>query len=224
LRQSAIRRHLRNPAPKLQLCAGSNVLNGWLNADLYSPRQLSRNDDAIYMNLTKPWPIPDNSVRFILSEHGFEHFYYHECQHILFECNRTLAPGGRLRIITPDLGVYVGLFDPSPRPEKQRYITDVLSHYLPDDVEGANPAMVFNNNAYNFGHRFLWDDRTMRDLLSRSGFGNITRYPANQTDTPEFQDKEGRKSAWNSYESMAYEAAKTTHITNPIIRRWIVES
>lgn len=57
---------------------------------------------AVAHDLTKPIPLPDNSVDTILSEHFFEHIHKENIETLLQECFRILKPGSLLRIAVPD--------------------------------------------------------------------------------------------------------------------------
>jgi hypothetical protein len=75
---------------KLNLCCGSNILDGFDNHD----------SD---LNISTPLPMPDNSVEFILIERGLEHVGPHEGFNFLREAYRVLSAGGVLRVCVPTL-------------------------------------------------------------------------------------------------------------------------
>jgi hypothetical protein len=63
--------YLRNhPTGKLQLGAGSCDKEGWLNTDI-EPRE-----GQAYLDITKPFPLPDGSMHIVFSEHVIEHIPY----------------------------------------------------------------------------------------------------------------------------------------------------
>lgn len=75
---------------KLNVGCGGNILEGW------------RNHDAD-MDITKPLPIPSESVEFILAEHVIEHTSGPDSFRFMCEAYRILKPGGVLRICVPEL-------------------------------------------------------------------------------------------------------------------------
>lgn len=75
----------------VQFCCGGNILPDFTNHD-------------IDCDMTKlPLPYADNSVDFILMEHGLEHFTVAQSLAILDEFYRILKHGGTLRICCPVL-------------------------------------------------------------------------------------------------------------------------
>ena len=90
---------------KLQIGAGPNNLPGWLNTDI-EPRQ-----GQAFLYAMKPFPIPDNSLNYIYAEQVIEHLPFEGGMVMLRESYRVLAPGGKLRVATPDLRRLVALFD-----------------------------------------------------------------------------------------------------------------
>src|SRR5205823_1818504 len=79
---------------KLHLGAAENVHPGWLNTDLHS---YGHGGELVYLDVRKPFPLPDASFDFVFSEHMLEHLTYEEGQQCLGECLRVLRPGGTIR-------------------------------------------------------------------------------------------------------------------------------
>ena len=96
---------------KVQLGAGSSRLEGWLNTDI------EPGDGLAYLDATKPFPFEDDSVHYIFSEHLIEHLTYDEGKAMMAEAHRVLAPGGKMRISTPNLTRFIELFDKTPSEE-----------------------------------------------------------------------------------------------------------
>lgn len=77
---------------KLQLGCGMNQIPGWLNTD-FRPDY-----DVTFLDVTQPFPIPDNSFDFIFAEHLIENFKPQQLKDVLSECFRILNPGGIIRL------------------------------------------------------------------------------------------------------------------------------
>jgi SAM-dependent methyltransferase len=171
-RQERIRRYLETHAVrKLQIGAGPNALDGWLNAD-FTPQRPS----DIFLNATRPFPLPADSFDFVFSEHMIEHLPFLQGRHMVAECYRVLKPGGRIRIATPNLENIVGLRTPTPSAEQRQYVSWAIANHvsgaLETDVrEGLyRPAYVINNFFWGFGHYFVYDLETLVATLSAAGF------------------------------------------------------
>jgi hypothetical protein len=73
-----IREYIRtHPIRKLQLGAGGLDYPGWLNTDITPGPQ------GVYLDATRPFPIPDGSINYIFGEHVIEHLTYGEVADVL---------------------------------------------------------------------------------------------------------------------------------------------
>ena len=77
---------------KLQLAAGGNLLEGWLNTDAFMLTSYFSpiNKNLIYLDVTKPFPFEDNTFDYIYSEHLIEHLTYEQGLFMMQECFRVL--------------------------------------------------------------------------------------------------------------------------------------
>lgn len=79
-------------------CGGTYVdSRDWLNLDFHS-----NTPAVIATNLSKPLPIPDNSLEVVYSSHFLEHVPLSEVPALLGEIYRVLKPGGVVRLVVPD--------------------------------------------------------------------------------------------------------------------------
>ena len=171
LRSHSIASYLKtHQVSKLQLGAGHNLIDGWLNTDLY-PRQRK----ILFLNATKNFPIKDRSFDYIFGEHQFEQLTYNQGLHMLAECFRCLKPGGTLRIATPSLETVLALYDPEKTDVQQRYIRWVTECFFPD-LGVYRDVFVINNSFRHYGHRFLYDYATLEAALQQVQFVDVTRY------------------------------------------------
>jgi predicted SAM-dependent methyltransferase len=108
---------------------------------------------------------------------------------MLRESLRVLRPGGKVRLVTPNLDFLVSLFANDRSDLQQRYLSWATRAYLPK-VEIVNPAFVLNHHARHWGHQFLYDHETLRRSVMDAGFVDLTFHAAIQTDEPAFKDVE----------------------------------
>lgn len=154
---------------KLHVGCGANLLGGWLNAEFFpvSP-------EVLHLDATRTFPFDDCTFDCIFSEHMIEHVTYADGFGMLKECHRTLKPGGSIRISTPDLGFLIDLYKDGRSELQTRYMEwSVKSHGI--DAPCCDDTFVINNFVRCWGHSFIYDEKTLRSLLERVGFVNVTR-------------------------------------------------
>lgn len=195
---------------KLQIGAGgAKGFPDWLNTDI-EPQA-----DEAYLDATKPFPIPSGVLTYVFSEHVFEHLSYHDGSAMLRECHRTLAPGGKIRIATPNLLSLIRLFQKSKTDEMRNYISGKLkapywTETLPQTV--SPECVILNYELKSFGHQFVYDPQTLRESLERAGFQAIKEFAAGESDDPQLSGVEVRhkwsEHATNDYETMVLQAVR----------------
>jgi predicted SAM-dependent methyltransferase len=124
----------------------------------------------------------------IFTEHTLEHLNYKEVARILSECQRTLKPGGIIRIIVPDMSVFVANYASDNRSWFQNWERAVLR---PRGRSMISPMEALSFETQEHGHRSAWDFETMTVFLTRAGFIEICRCTfGNGTDARLLQDKD----------------------------------
>lgn len=126
----------------LNLGGGSNCINDCLTADI-DPRA------DVYMDMTGPLNMPDNSVDAVFCEEAIEHLTHEQGIAVVKECSRIIKPGGAIRISTPDLDYYA---------EKAK-----------TQDAGSDLKEVF----YGHGHVFIYSRADLREVAASVGFVNI---------------------------------------------------
>jgi len=207
-RPSAIKRYLKShQVQKLQLGAGPNILEGWLNTDIYPSAP-----GVVYLNAKRPFPFDDKTFGYVFSEHQIEHLPYIEGLSMLRECRRVLKPGGRIRIATPDLEILIGLYTPQKSDLQQRYINWIVDKFLPE-IGIYSESFVINNAFLNWGHQFIYDRATLQIALEKAGFVNITPHKLGESDDKVFRGIESHGKVagdedMNQFETMVLEAKR----------------
>ena len=196
---------------KLQIGAGgAKGFSDWLNTDI-EPQA-----GEAYLDATKPFPIPDGVLTYVISEHVFEHLSYRDGLAMLRESYRTLKPGGKIRIATPNLLKLVRLFQDSKTDEMRNYINgklkaDYWQETLPQTV--SPECVILNYELKSWGHQFVYDPQTLRESLERTGFQAINEFAPDESDDPQLTGLEVRHKksnhAINDYETMVFQAVRT---------------
>lgn len=168
------------PPFKLHVGAGGSHIAGWVNIDV-PPAELS-------LNIGRGVPLPDGCVSHVYASHLLEHLYYPgEARRFLTECKRLLQPGGRIRLIVPDIGACIrayaeadaAFFEQRRRqwegwPAGRTMLEDFLAYAgaFPD------PAAFFET------HKYGYDFETLAALLNNVGFEQVRRCRFQGSDDP----------------------------------------
>jgi predicted SAM-dependent methyltransferase len=192
---------------RLQLGTGSNPYAGWLNTDVVDFR---RRNEVVYLDATKPFPLPDDAFDTVFSEHMIEHLTYADGLHCLSECFRVLRPGGRIRVATPSLRRVAALYRDDLSNLQRRYLDWAVEVFV-EHADVALPGFAVNNMLRNFGHQFVYDEQTLAHVLTLAGFVDLKEWPVGESDEPALAGRERhmRSAAeFNAYETLVLEARK----------------
>jgi predicted SAM-dependent methyltransferase len=192
---------------KLQLGAGESNPDGWLNSDIEPTK------GQIYLDAAAPYPFANGSFQYIFAEHLIEHLTWEKGLAMLKECYRALAPGGKIRIITPNLIKLVELLSRGDAEAKELMAAQRRLFGWPDTPVMA--AYILNKVVREWGHQFIYDPTTLRKTLALAGFREITQYAVGSKTDPVFAKAEYRthdlpKDVWmiNEWGALAFEAVR----------------
>lgn len=195
----------QNDIKKLHIGCGKNLLIGWLNSD-YFPK----NNQVLHLNATSKFPFEDNVFDYIFSEHMIEHISYSNASFMLHECYRILKKNGKIRISTPNIQFLIDLFDKDKSNLKNDYITWSTNTFV-KDAPYCNEIFVVNNFVRDWGHIFIYDEKSLKFTLEESGFGCIERFDLNKSHENEFLNLENElrlPSGFLQFETITLEAKK----------------
>ncbi len=167
-----------NRVRKLQIGTSNNVLDGWLNTDIFP-----LHGSVVYLDASGRFPFEDDTFDFIISEHMIEHIDYQAALAMLRECFRVLKPGGRARFATPDLDVLLALHSDEQTGPQLNYIDWAIAKFAPD-VRECREVFVINNFFRAWGHTFLYDADALRLVLSTAGFRGIKFFKPGVSEDP----------------------------------------
>jgi predicted SAM-dependent methyltransferase len=92
---------LLKSSKKINFGCGTNVLDGFINVDLIARKNVYPH------NVTKSFPLEDNSIEAIYTEHMIEHLTLQEVLFFLKDCYRLMQSGAPIRIATPNLKNFI---------------------------------------------------------------------------------------------------------------------
>jgi predicted SAM-dependent methyltransferase len=150
-------------------CGPKALLDGWCNTDI---RQFKGIDHV--MDATEPWPF--TGLTHVFGEHFLEHLEIDKAIDFLVHAGNSLAPGGRLRLSTPNLAWVM------------------RTHFtFGDDVDAERrlqDTIKLNRGFYGWGHRFLWTAEMLTGVLASVGFEDIALYEYGRSDDAELDGLE----------------------------------
>ncbi len=205
-RRIKIKNYLKDSnIPKLQLGSGLNILDGWLNTDQVPSK------NTIFLNVKKPFPFEDGVFHYMFCEHLIEHLSYSEGEFMLQECFRSLKPGGKIRIATPDLRFLIELYNAEKNETQKQYIAWAAGLFL-SDIKDPTDTFVINNFFRSWGHKFIYDFKTLSNSLSRAGFVKIIGCSVSNSEDDNLKNVESHgkqiPEKFNKLETMIIEAEK----------------
>jgi len=192
---------------KLQLGAGPSNPDGWLNSDIEPTKA------QIYLDAAAPYPFADGSFQYVFAEHLIEHLTWEQGLAMLKECHRVLEPGGKIRIITPNLIKLVELLSRDDAEAKEIMAATRRLFGWPDTPVMA--TYILNKVVREWGHQFIYDPTTLRKALALAGFREIKQYAVGSKTDPvfvkaEYRTRDLQKDLWmtNEWGAMAFEAMR----------------
>jgi predicted SAM-dependent methyltransferase len=184
--RAVVRRYLaQSPIKKLHIGCGKNVLPGWLNTDA-----LPLLPDVLYLDASRDFSFKDEQFDYIFSEHMIEHISYHHGARMLAECRRVLKPSGKIRISTPNLSFLINLYRSDKSELHERYIKWSTQAFINGRVPEDNAVLVINHFVRSWGHRFIYDENTLRDAMLNAGFTNLVKCELQESGDPTLRNLE----------------------------------
>ncbi|HEV7571655.1 MAG TPA: hypothetical protein VGQ21_09170 [Thermoanaerobaculia bacterium] len=151
---------LPSRAERLHIGSGPQSLSGWVNIDIVRYPGVDR-----ILDVRKGLPFKD--VRFTFAEHFIEHLDLNDAMYLFLECRRVLRDDGVLRLSTPNLDWVWA------------------THY--GSEEAVKDCFQLNGAFRGWGHRFLYNEATLRSLLLDAGFANVVRCEYGESTHPELR-------------------------------------
>ena len=178
--------------------AGNRTLPGWLNTDISWHAHF-------YLDLTRPWPVPAGAVSRIYADNVIEHFTVSTARLVLQYAFAALAPGGRIRLATPDVGqtVRAYLYDPeltARHLERHRRVGYEV-HYPVDLLR-----VTFSECGHHLG--FCYDLNALSSELQRAGFIDVERFLPGESNDPDLRNLEARMEPTEAATSLIVEAQR----------------
>ena len=119
---------------------------------------------------------------------------------------------GRVRVSTPDLQFLIDIYTSAVHSEAQRkYVQRTLESAFPE-YGFYDGAFVLNHFVRHWGHKFIYDERTLADAVRRAGFVNVTRWSVGESDEAMLRGVEQHGDAisqeFNKLQTIIFEGTK----------------
>jgi predicted SAM-dependent methyltransferase len=152
---------------------------GVIDAGSFEFAAFCRANPILYANARRI-PHASGTVDVIYSSHMIEHLARDDAWSFLVECHRVLRPGGRLRLVVPDLHLLAHQY-------LERGDADNFLGHL--QFETVRPAGLLSKLKWLLfggrGHHWMYDTRSLGALLEEAGFAEVETMQPGQTRIPD---------------------------------------
>jgi SAM-dependent methyltransferase len=183
----------------VQFGAGADAPEGWLNFDVSPTLRLARlpligklvrspfPSSVRYGDIVRGLPVADGTVDGAYASHVLEHLFRADFDAALANTLRMLKPGGRFRMIVPDLEVRVQRYV-SARAAHKTDANDQLFRELLVAPEQRPGGLIGRARALlgNSAHRWMWDYPAVEAALRSAGFVRVRRCAFGDSGDPAF--------------------------------------
>ena len=153
----------------------------------------------IRWNLARGIPFEDQSFDVVYHSHFLEHLERAAAPGFLRECHRVLKPGGILRVVVPDLELFLRRYSTATEEldrgdsltaesEHECAVYKLFDQMVRSEVSGAaeqkpwvrSIERLIRGNAASTGenHRWMYDRHSLARILVRAGFAEVERQSA----------------------------------------------
>jgi SAM-dependent methyltransferase len=129
-----------------------------------------------YGDIVRGLPHPESSIDGIYASHVLEHLSFEDFRIALRQTLRLLKPGGRFRLVVPDLEALVGFYQRrvvEREPETNNWLMRSTGLGVERRPRGLRALAhgLFGGGA----HLWMWDEQGLASELREAGFAEIRR-------------------------------------------------
>lgn len=149
---------------------------GLLNSTQLAYTKFCQSHNIKHANATKHIPLNDNSVDVIYSSHMLEHLDQKEAILFLNEAKRVLKPGGVIRLAIPDLSIAINQYNNNN--DADAFVEKIHMGLIKPKTLLEKFKLLFIGTRH---HHWMYDGKSLCNLLSKNNFFNCIILPAGQT-------------------------------------------
>lgn len=205
----------RRELVRLHLGCGSTVVPGWQNLDKSWNVYLARVPGArrvlerarvltaeqasavfprgiVRADVRRGLPYPDGSAEYVYSSHMIEHLSLWQAREVVRECARVLAPGGLIRVATPDLAALVRAYVEGNASSGATPADSFMEQLLTFHERPGSLAQRLVRRLLTAPHQWLYDAASLSRLLEQGGFENPVARGFRESEMPDLDQLEDR--------------------------------
>lgn len=198
---------------RLHLGCGSHVVSGWENLDksptmvaarIPGARALLRRLRVLTdeqataafpagikrVDIRNGIPYPDGSAAHVYSSHMIEHLSRWQAADLLKECHRVLAPGGILRLATPDLQMLVDHYVREKEQGDPRAADHFMEGMLTFVEQPGSVVQRLGRRLLTAPHQWVYDVASLAALIEECGFVSVGARGFREGVTPDLDELE----------------------------------
>lgn len=199
----------------MHLGCGSIVVDGWVNIDNSPGVTLARvprlkralrgigvltaeqaaaefPEGIVRTDLRRRLPFADASADAVYSSHLIEHLARWQALALLRECHRVLAPGGVIRLATPDIRQIVDDYLQGDTRHGDTAADSMMEQLMTFAERPGTRAQRLVRRLVTAPHQWLYDETSLAALLREAGFSESVRRGYRQGDLPDLTAIEHR--------------------------------
>lgn len=150
-------------------------------------KNLTFPDNIAYGDIIKGLPVPDNSCKAVYCSHVLEHLSRNDCVTAIQNTYRLLQHGGIFRCVLPDLEKYVQTYLQHKQAGNKAAAdifmeTSCLGYYERSKDFKSRLIQAYGNSS----HLWMWDEVSLKEVLTKVGFTSIRRCEMGDSIDPVF--------------------------------------
>lgn len=170
--------HLSDTFKKYNLGCGTHIYPEFLNIGywqhftedcIYKDLNGTQNTYMMNRDLRNGIPARDNSLQLVYHSHMLEHLSYTDGIVFLRECHRVLEPGGVMRVLVPDLELWINAYV-----SNNKFFFEEYRKVLDPNIY-VTKASIFMGMLHNHEHKSGYDFESLEWVLKSVGFTDVNR-------------------------------------------------
>lgn len=158
-----------------------------------------------WLDVTTPWPFPDGSVSHVYADNMIEHVTLDGARDLLRHAHRAMAPGGRIRLVTPDAERFARMYL-----EKGDLLAAQTQRNRSHGYRVDHPVSLMRTVFAECGHHqgYVWDHESLAFELTEAGFARVRRCEVQESEDPLLSGLESRTEPVDRLLYLAVEATR----------------